>query len=84
MHHKDLWLRRNRDRADAFQVNRRINSINRYRSDYYKYHTGKKWKNPENYDLCLRTDVLGYQGCVDLICDYIERRLGITLQRKKL
>ena len=32
---------------------------------------GEKWKNPENYDLCLRTDVLGYQGCVDLICDYI-------------
>ncbi len=70
--------------TDAFQVNRRINSINRYRSDYYKYHTGKKWKNPENYDLCLRTDVLGYQGCVDLICDYVERRLGITLQRKEL
>lgn len=60
---------------DTFGVNRHIRSINRYRSDYYKYHTGKKWRNPENYDLCLRTDVLGYQGCVDLICDYIEKRL---------
>lgn len=60
---------------DTFGVNRHIRSINRYRSDYYKYHTGKKWKNPENYDLCLRTDVLGYQGCVDLICTYIEKRV---------
>lgn len=61
--------------TDTIGVNRHIRSINRYRSDYYKYHTGNKWKNPENYDLCLRTDVLGYQGCVDVICDYLERRL---------
>ncbi len=60
---------------DTFGVNRHIRSINRYRSEYYKYHTGKKWRNPENYDLCLRTDALGYQGCVDLIRDYIEKRM---------
>lgn len=65
--------------TDAFGVNRHISSINRYRSDYYRYHTGNRWKNPENYDLCLRTDVLGYQGCVDLICAYIEKRLGRTV-----
>lgn len=60
--------------TDDLGVNRHIASINQYRSRYYKYHTGKKWKNPENYDLCLRTDVLGYQGCVDMICDYLEKR----------
>lgn len=62
--------------SDDLAVNRRISSINRYRNQYYKYHTGKKWKNPENYDLCLNTEALGYQGCVDFICDYVERRLG--------
>lgn len=61
--------------TDELGVNRHIKSINRYRSDYYKYHTGNKWKNPENYDLCLRTDVLGYQGCVDVIVNYLETRL---------
>ena len=65
--------------TDELGVNRHIKSINRYRSDYYKYHTGKKWKNPENYDLCLRTDVLGYQKCVDLIIEYLEKRLDIQL-----
>ncbi|MDO4321498.1 MAG: cytidylate kinase-like family protein [Lachnospiraceae bacterium] len=63
--------------TDELGVNRHIKSINRYRSDYYKYHTGKKWKNPENYDLCLRTDVLGYQGCVDVIQGYLEKRMNL-------
>ncbi len=65
--------------TDELGVNRHIKSINRYRSDYYKYHTGNRWKNPENYDLCLRTDALGYQGCVDMICNYVEKRTGISL-----
>ncbi len=60
--------------TDDLGVNRHIASINRYRSQYYKYHTGNKWKNPENYDLCLKTDVLGYQGCVEVICDYLKKR----------
>lgn len=68
--------------TDSIGVTRHIKSINKYRGNYYKYHTGNKWKNVENYDLCLRTDVLGYQGCVDVICDYLETRLGITLDRK--
>lgn len=65
--------------TDELGVNRHIRSINRYRSDYYKYHTGKKWKNPENYDLCLRTDLLGYQGCVNVIVHYINQRMGTKL-----
>ncbi|MCD7813887.1 MAG: cytidylate kinase-like family protein [Lachnospiraceae bacterium] len=68
--------------SDELAVNRHIRSINSYRSDYYKYHTGKKWKNVENYDLCLRTDTLGYQGCVDVIVNYLETRLGCKAARK--
>lgn len=60
--------------TDEVSVNRYIQSINKYRSQYYKYHTGKKWKNPENFDLCLRTDALGYQGCTDAICEYLKWR----------
>ena len=67
--------------TDELGVNRHIRSINRYRSDYYKYHTGKKWKNPENYDLCLRTDILGYQGCTDVIMNYIEERLKAKISK---
>lgn len=50
--------------------------MDRYRRDYYRYHTGKKWKNPENYDLCLNTEKLGYEGTKDLIMECIKRRTG--------
>lgn len=64
-----------RQTDDLLEVNRYIRGINRYRSDYYKYHTGRKWREIGNYDLVLRTDRLGYEGCVDVICRYIEERL---------
>lgn len=57
-----------------------IRRMDRYRRDYYVYHTGKKWRNPENYDLCLNTEKLGYEGTVGLIMDYVERRTGISLK----
>ena len=73
---EDACLKREKERLQSgtFEANRRIRELNRYRSDYYRYHTGRKWKDPDNYDLCLRTDRLGYQGTVDVICDYIKTR----------
>ncbi len=52
-----------------------IKKLNKFRSDYYTYHTGKKWKDPANYDLCLNTGKLGYDKTVQLIKDYIALRL---------
>ena len=31
---------------------------------------------PENYDLCLNTEKLGYEGTKDLIMEYVKRRTG--------
>ena len=31
---------------------------------------------PENYDLCLNTEKLGYEGTKDLIMEYVNRRTG--------
>ena len=50
--------------------------MDRYRRDYYRYHTGKKWKNPENYELCLNPEKLGYEETKDLIMEYVKRRTG--------
>ena len=52
-----------------------IKRMDRYRRDYYVYHTGRKWKNPENYDLCLNTEKLGYEGTKEFIMDYVKRRM---------
>ena len=49
--------------------------MDRYRSQYYKYHTGKVWRCPDNYDLCLDTEKLGYEDCVKLIMEYVTMRI---------
>ncbi len=48
-----------------------VKDTDKYRSDYYKYHTGKVWKDPYNYDLCLNTGELTYEQCADLIEEYV-------------
>lgn len=53
-----------------------IKKMNKYRSGYYTYHTGKKWEDMKNYNLCLDTSKLGYEKCVDLIKEYVSLRLN--------
>ena len=48
----------------------------KYRSDYYKYHTGQDWERMQNYDLCLNTDHLTFEEGAQMIKDYIALRNG--------
>ncbi len=50
---------------------RQIERIDRARSTYYRYYTGVEWDNARNYDLCLNTEELGFERCVDIIEHYI-------------
>lgn len=52
-----------------------IKRLNKYRSDYYSYHTGKKWEDVKNYDLSLDTSKIGFEKCVKYIKDYIKLRM---------
>ncbi|MFU0826735.1 MAG: Cytidylate kinase [Lachnoclostridium sp.] len=54
-----------------------IAKTNKFRSDYYTYHTGLKWRNPDNYDLCINTSKLGYENTAELIKNYVSLRIGI-------
>ena len=62
-------------RAEAEHYIRRLD---KYRNSYYVYHTGKTWKNPENFDLCLDTSRLGLDNCVSLIEEYIRLKFGVS------
>lgn len=44
-----------------------VQSNNRFRKEYYKYHTGKVWESPFNYDLCINTAQFPYEESVKLI-----------------
>ena len=45
----------------------------KYRSDYYKYHTGKDWNDSRNYDFCLNTASMSYEKLVAVVKAYIEQ-----------
>ncbi len=53
------------------EAERKIEKIDRARSTYYRYYTGNDWDNARNYDLCLNTEELGFDRCVDIIEHYI-------------
>jgi cytidylate kinase len=69
-------IRHEMERSDITekQAKKHIKKMDQYRSDYYKFHTGKKWKNSENYDLSINTGKIGYEKVVDLIDEYLSFR----------
>lgn len=52
-----------------------IKRLDKYRSEYYYYHTGNKWEDVKNYDLSLDTSKLGFEKCVKYIKEYIKLRM---------
>ena len=54
-----------------------IKKLDKYRKEYYYYHTGKKWENIKNYDLCIDTSKLGFEKSVKYIKEYIKLRMDL-------
>ena len=61
---------------DEVRAEQYILKTDRYRREFYKYHTGRDWENPYNYDLCLNTGVFTYEKCVDIILNYFKTRFN--------
>lgn len=62
---------------DEEQAAKMIQKTDRYRSDYYTYYTGgKAWTDPIAYDMTLNSDRVGYEGCVELITEYLSIKFG--------
>ncbi len=57
-------------------VEKFIQKTDKYRADYYHYYTGQVWNDARNYDLCLNSERLGFEGCVEAIKAYIKIRFG--------
>lgn len=74
-------IRREMDRQALSRARARqyIDRLDQYRNDYYVYHTGRRWKNLSNYDLCLDTSALGLDGCVALIETYLHLRFAVPM-----
>lgn len=53
-------------------ADKKIRKIDKHRSEYYRYYTCREWDNARNYDLCLNSADLGFDGCVKAIKAYID------------
>lgn len=61
------------------ELERFIAKTDKYRAEYYKYHTGREWTDARNYDLCLNSSKLGFERCVEEIVAYMKVRMGKNL-----
>ncbi len=60
-------------------VEKFVEKTDKYRSDFYRYYTGQEWTDARNYDLCLNSERLGFDGTMEAIKAYIKVRFG-TIQ----
>ena len=44
------------------------------RANYYNYYSSKKWGDSKSYDLCIDSSILGVDGTVELLKQYIKTR----------
>ena len=65
----------NRTNCTREEAKKTVNQIDKFRSEYYKYHTGREWMNPCNYDLCLNTGNTSYAKCAEIIKAYIKEKM---------
>ncbi|MDL2301929.1 cytidylate kinase-like family protein [Lachnospiraceae bacterium OttesenSCG-928-D06] len=49
-----------------------IRDKDKQRQSYYNYYSSKKWGRADSYDLCINSSVLGVDGTVNLITQYVE------------
>lgn len=59
--------------ADAEKLTRRTD---KRRAEYYRYFTGRDWRDAAHYDLCLNTGKLNIDQCVEMV------RAALTIMGK--
>jgi len=45
----------------------RLNEKDKRRKVNYQHYTGRTWGKSQNYDICLRSDVIGIEQCAEII-----------------
>ncbi len=60
------------DQIDKKHAAEAVAKKDKSRGNYYRYHAGERWDNLFNYDLVLRSDLVGIDGAVACIKQYVE------------
>lgn len=62
------------DQVDESEALRRMKRIDRERTEYHRYFTGREWMDMENYDLPINASRINYDQMIQLIKDYLRLR----------
>ncbi len=56
------------------EAERRIDKVDKKRTNHYNYFTGADRDDMTNYDICLNTSCLSYDKCADVIIEYMKAK----------
>ena len=62
------------DKVDEAEALRRMKRIDKERTEYHRYFTGREWMDMENYDLPVNASRIDYEQMIQLIKDYLVLR----------
>ncbi len=60
--------------AEPMRAEEVVKRHDKERAAYYNYYATTNWGDVNNYDICLDTGKIGYDGAVEMICEYVKRR----------
>ena len=60
------------DQVDEAEALRRMRRIDKERTEYHRYFTGREWMDMENYDLPINASRIDYDQMIQLIKDYLK------------
>ena len=73
---EDFKIKRIKERfadvATDDQARDMMNKKDKQRQSYYNYYSSKKWGRADSYDLSINSSILGIEGTVKFITQYIE------------
>ena len=60
--------------VSAEKAKQLIAKADKNRAQFYNYYTNQKWGDAKNYDLCVNSSVLGMDGTVSVLQNFIEQK----------
>ena len=73
---EECKIKRIKERFDDVNTDEKakemMNKKDKQRQSYYNYYSSKKWGRASSYDLCINSSILGIDGTVKFIIQYIE------------
>ena len=72
-----IYIEENFNTKSKKKTKKEENKVDKHRRTYYEFYTDNKWGGRKNKDLVINSSVLGIDGTVDFIKEFVERRFNL-------